>query len=784
MGRIDNVKISVIIPVYHTEPLLENCLKSVLNQTWKNIEVIVVDDGSCNGADAIIRNIGDSRVTMIKHECNMGLLRARITGMQHATGDYLGFVDSDDMVSVDFFRLLVTRAEKENADVVVGNTVFVEEDGIKKVSCLHRAAFLNIHLNGNEIRDSYFKQEGRCHSWHNVWNKLYSKSLIEACLTDIDKFSEHLVMGEDILLSSIFLYNAKKMEQEQNANYFYYRRNESSVGENTKAYSKYIKNLRDLKKVFDFVDDYLKEKKAGAEILNYFQNFRRRYGKLWTDLAAKWKDEEDYYLIEQELHQFCDSIPEQLDDSIYFGLFEREWGDGIETVKHSIMSEQYEYISFDVFDTAVLRPFGKPEDLFGLLNKEFEKYVKCNISFQKIRDDAEQGARRLLAEKNEKREDITLDEIYEYIKVNYNISEEVCRAMMQAEMKLEVTSASARSTIKEFYEVAIASGKKVIFITDMYLPEECIKEMLEKCGYEDYEKIFVSAEYGLLKQTGKLYDEVLEQLKIESGQMLHIGDNEVSDIQKAREKDIDVYFVPKVWELFINEGYRYPTGNRTNAFKDACGVLINKDKVMNNCGLRAMMALAAGKMFDNPFVRYDSTSNVDYNPYFIGYFSVGTHLLSVTKWIFDMAKEKKYGRIIYTSRDGWLYMQAHKIWKKYCDNLPDLKYIYVLDAKYYPEDSLPEEYSIFKQVRYGQHVSKIKQKKVINAFILPKKLNNKNIEISIFGKLLDSVTESELNSYEKIYVVYVDTRNFIAKPKEVMQEMIKKLTDCYEKYSM
>ncbi len=148
-------------------------------------------------------------------------------------------------------------------------------------------------------------------------------------------------------------------------------------------------------------------------------------------------------------------------------------------------------------------------------------------------------------------------------------------------------------------------------------------------------------------------------------------------------------------------------------------------------------------------------------------------------------KKKYYPKARYYYLEGKAYKSNIRL--QFPDtivNREDLKYIYVLDAKYYPEDSLPEEYSIFKQVRYGQHVSKIKQKKVINAFILPKKLNNKNIEISIFGKLLDSVTESELNSYEKIYVVYVDTRNFIAKPKEVMQEMIKKLTDCYEKYSM
>lgn len=677
MDGIENIKISVIVPVFHTESLLKNCVNSIISQTWKNIEVIVVDDGSHNGADKIISAIGDERVIIIKHEENSGLLRARITGMQHATGDYIAFVDSDDSVSVDFFRLLLTRAEKENADVVVGNTVFVEENGVKKIACLHKAAFYNTHLVGEEIRNSYFAQEGRCHSWHNVWNKLYSKKIIDECLGDIDRFSGHLVMGEDILLSSVFLFNAQKMEHEPNAFYFYYRRAESSIGENTKTYSKFNKNLLDLKNVFDFVDKYLVMKGADSEIINHFKNFRFRYQKMWVDLAAKWKDEKEFDLIEKEVSNFCDAVSGQFDDNIWFGLIEREWGDGTETIKTSIMSENYEYISFDVFDTAVLRPFGRPEDLFKLLDREFEKYSNCNISFHKIRVDAEQRARKNLLDSDEKREDITLKEIYDCIGIQYHISEKICNVMMQEELRLEVKFSSTRMVVKEFYDVAIACGKKVIFTTDMYLPQECIKEILEKCGYCEYEKIFVSAEYGLLKQTGNLFAQVLTELGITNSQIIHIGDNEVSDVQKALEMHFVTYFVPKVWDLFINEGYRYPTGNRINAFNDVCGVLMDKDKVMDHCGLRSMMALAANRMFDNPFVRYGNTSNFDCNPYFIGYFSVGTHLLGVTKWILYKAKEKNYNRIIYTSRDGWLYMQAHKIWQKYSEDLPDTKYIYV-----------------------------------------------------------------------------------------------------------
>ena len=126
-SRIENKKISVIVPVYHTEPLLAGCIESICKQSWRNIEVIIVDDGSRNGADQIVDAISDDRVRIITHEKNRGLLQARITGMQYASGDYIAFVDSDDLVSIDFFRLLVSKAEKENADVVIGSTVFVEE---------------------------------------------------------------------------------------------------------------------------------------------------------------------------------------------------------------------------------------------------------------------------------------------------------------------------------------------------------------------------------------------------------------------------------------------------------------------------------------------------------------------------------------------------------------------------------------------------------------------------------------------------------------------------------
>lgn len=677
MFENDNVKVSVIVPVYHTEALVEKCLDSILNQTYRNIEVLVIDDGSNNGLDNIVALINDDRVRLIKHGCNKGLLRARTTGMRNATGDYFIFVDSDDMIGIDFIRLLLKRAQEDKVDIVVGNTVFVEENGEEKVSCLHRAAFNNICLNDFEVREHYFTQEGRCHSWHNVWNKIYSKRLIDKCIDYIDSISSHIIMGEDILLSSLFMYWARGLRQEINANYFYFRRGESSVGESTQSIEKFDKNVNDLKLVFDYVDDYLVKEKADENILSHFRHFRQRYAKIWLDMAQNLKAESGCEDVDKSLEQLCSDIPDKIEDTDYFGLFERPWGNGVENIKRSIMSDKYSYISFDVFDTAVIRPFGKPEDLFNLLNKTFEAKMRCNISFSRLRINAEQGLRQKIANSEDNREDVTLEEIYEYMSTNYNISSEICGFMLQKEIELEIQYVYPRKIIEEFFDVAKICGKRVIFVTDMYLGKSCIEQILHKCGYEDYDNIFVSAEYGVLKSSGKLYDKVLSELNIGPEQMLHIGDNEQGDIKCALEKGIDAYFVPKVWDLFINDGYRYPAGNRLNAIIDASGVLVNKDKVIDNCAIRSMMALAAGRMFDNPFVRYDNTSNYEYDPYYIGYYSLGTHLVSVLKWMADTSRDRGYRRIIYTSRDGWLYMQAHKIWSKYNKTLPDAKYIYV-----------------------------------------------------------------------------------------------------------
>ena len=122
-------KISVVVPAYNVEKYLERCLDSILEQSYSNLEVIVVDDGSTDGTGKIVQRYmdADERIVSINHGENRGLFQARITGSELATGDYIAFVDSDDYVSFDWYRKLLRKAESSDAEMVVGDWCYSYE---------------------------------------------------------------------------------------------------------------------------------------------------------------------------------------------------------------------------------------------------------------------------------------------------------------------------------------------------------------------------------------------------------------------------------------------------------------------------------------------------------------------------------------------------------------------------------------------------------------------------------------------------------------------------------
>ena len=169
------MKVSIIIPVYNVSKYIERCLKSVLGQTWKDLEIILVDDCTPDDSMDIVRGILETSsrsdiVTILKHEKNRGLSAARNTGIRQATGNYLYFLDSDDYLPANGIELLADAAIQYDVDFVIGNYEITGSPRWTPPLLLDTCLLVN----NKEILSAYSKDK-----WYVMaWNKLIRKSFV------------------------------------------------------------------------------------------------------------------------------------------------------------------------------------------------------------------------------------------------------------------------------------------------------------------------------------------------------------------------------------------------------------------------------------------------------------------------------------------------------------------------------------------------------------------------------------------------------------------------------
>lgn len=212
--------ISVIVPVYKVEPYLDKCISSTVNQTYRNLEIILVDDGSPDNCPAMCDAWAekDSRIRVI-HKTNGGLSDARNAAMAVATGELMAFVDSDDWIVPDMYEYLYQRLTEDNSDIAACGVQMVWEDK-KLCRMLTRAG--NCVLNQEEamraiIEESWLKQP--------VWYKLYKTALVRDILFPVEKYHE------DVFWSYQAVGRAKKVSVSDHIGYYYLQRGGSIMGE-------------------------------------------------------------------------------------------------------------------------------------------------------------------------------------------------------------------------------------------------------------------------------------------------------------------------------------------------------------------------------------------------------------------------------------------------------------------------------------------------------------------------------------------------------------------------
>lgn len=209
-------RLSVIVPVYNAEKYINKCVESILNQTFTDFELILVDDGSLDSCGRICDEYAkkDSRVRVI-HKENGGQSSARNIGLDVAKGEIIGFVDSDDDIEVNMYKNLIDYMDKERLDIAFCDVYLVRGDRIRKQSMYSGNKVLNKKegLNDNLI----------CKIDNAVWNKIYKKSIFDNL-----RFKEGIVY-EDVRIMYKIFNKSQRSGYLKECLYYYYKRPNSTI---------------------------------------------------------------------------------------------------------------------------------------------------------------------------------------------------------------------------------------------------------------------------------------------------------------------------------------------------------------------------------------------------------------------------------------------------------------------------------------------------------------------------------------------------------------------------
>lgn len=270
------MKISIIIPIYNVAPYVERCLYSALNQSYEDIELVLVDDcGTDNSmnivSEVVEKYVGNKKILLFKHEHNLGLSAARNTGIKNATGDYLLFLDSDDEIPLNAVELLL-EATNENPDFVIGNIKVLGSDKFSFYFSIPSGV-----IQGNElILDSFIKDK-----WYSMAvNKLIKKEF----LLNHHLFFKEGILHEDELWSFILATKANKMSVVKDYTYHYYIRNDSITGKiSIRNYESNAIILCEKKKIIDEINNVDFHSYMMEKIVDFYYSllvFRLSYNKL------------------------------------------------------------------------------------------------------------------------------------------------------------------------------------------------------------------------------------------------------------------------------------------------------------------------------------------------------------------------------------------------------------------------------------------------------------------------------------------------------------------------
>lgn len=281
--------------------------------------------------------------------------------------------------------------------------------------------------------------------------------------------------------------------------------------------------------------------------------------------------------------------------------------------------KQYDVISFDVFDTLVLRPFSAPTDLFFIVGDKLNY-----LDFERIRREMEWRARQKAKEQKGIYE-VTLAEIYDELEIQAGIPKE---KGMQAEIETEMELCFGNPYMLEVFRYLKDCGKKIICTSDMYLPKDVIKQMVEKCGFIEVCEYFISCEHDAVKGNGSLFG-VVKDTYGKDKKYVHVGDHPVSDVEWAKKSGFDAEFYQNV---------------------NIAGMPYRAED----------MSVITGSMYRGIVNAHIHNGLKVYSQeYELGFIYGGLFVMGYCQWIHEYVKNHDIDKILFLSRDGDIINQVY-----------------------------------------------------------------------------------------------------------------------------
>lgn len=259
---MEKAKVSIVIPVYNAEKYIEKCLKSVINQTLKKIEIIIINDGSKDKSEEIIREIAkkDSRIKFITRE-NKGVGPTRNEGIELANGEYIIFIDSDDVIEPNMCEIMYNKAKKNDVDIVICNSNIIKNGKILRKEERNEDIKVNISSVSNFLNTYYHNKlyENR------VWDKMFRLSIIKE--NNIQFGDLKKITGEDLFFGITILPYCKKVIFIKEKLYNYYIRENSIM----QTY-----NSQEVQKTIEFIKE-IEKFQTSKNIKNEYDSFLATY---------------------------------------------------------------------------------------------------------------------------------------------------------------------------------------------------------------------------------------------------------------------------------------------------------------------------------------------------------------------------------------------------------------------------------------------------------------------------------------------------------------------------